>query len=151
VAPVRRKQPPSLATERRNSHICAAKPSPKAPYLLSKEVAVEGDDITDAAPGLPAQSQQPIVNFRFNARGTRRFAHLTADNIGRPFAVVIDDQVVSAPVIREPITGGSGQISGNFTLEDANSIAMLLRSGTLPGRLTVVDQQVVEPAGTAGK
>jgi preprotein translocase subunit SecD len=123
----------------------------KAPYLLSKEIAVDGDDITEAAPGFAPQGQQPIVNFRFNARGTRRFAHVTADNIGRPFAVVIDDQVVSAPVIREPITGGSGQISGNFTLEDANTIAMLMRSGTLPGRLTVVDQQVVEPAGNAGK
>jgi len=99
----------------------------------------------------PGWSQQPIVNFRFNARGTRRFAHLTADNIGRPLAVVIDDQVVSAPVIREPITGGSGQISGNFTLEDANVIAMQMRSGTLPGRLTVIDQQVVEPAANAGK
>jgi preprotein translocase subunit SecD len=123
----------------------------KEPYLLLKDIGMEGDDITEAAPGFYPQSQQPIVNFRFNARGTRRFAHLTADNIGRPFAVVIDDQVMSAPVIREPITGGSGQISGNFTLEDANSIAMLLRSGTLPGRLTVVDQQVVEAAGQAGK
>jgi preprotein translocase subunit SecD len=123
----------------------------KAPYLLSKEIAVDGDDITEAAPGFAPQGQQPIVNFRFNARGTRRFAHVTADNIGRPFAVVIDDQVVSAPVIREPITGGSGQISGNFTLEDANRIAMLLRSGTLPGRLTVVDQQVLQPADHAGK
>jgi preprotein translocase subunit SecD len=123
----------------------------RAPYLLSKEIAVDGDDIIEATPGLPAQSQQPIVNFRFNARGTRRFAHVTADNIGRPFAVVIDDRVISAPVIREPITGGSGQISGNFTLEDANVIAMQMRSGTLPGRLTVVDQQVVEPTANAGK
>jgi preprotein translocase subunit SecD len=123
----------------------------KAPYLLLKDVAVEGDDVSEAAPGFFPQSQQPIVSFRLNARGTRRFAHVTADNIGRPFAVVIDDQVVSAPVIREPITGGSGQISGNFTLEDANRIAMLLRSGTLPGRLTVVDQQVLQPAGHAGK
>jgi preprotein translocase subunit SecD len=123
----------------------------KAPYLLLKDVAVDGDDISEAAPGFYPQSQQPIVSFRFNARGTRRFAHITADNIGRPFAVVIDDQVVSAPVIREPITGGSGQISGNFTLEDANRIAMLLRSGTLPGRLTVVDQQVLQAAGHAGK
>jgi preprotein translocase subunit SecD len=123
----------------------------KAPYLLLKDVAVDGDDISEAAPGFYPQNQQPIVSFRFNARGTRRFAHITADNIGRPFAVVIDDQVVSAPVIREPITGGSGQISGNFTLEDANRIAMLLRSGTLPGRLTVVDQQVLQAAGHAGK
>jgi preprotein translocase subunit SecD len=122
----------------------------KAPYLVVKDVAVDGDDISEAAPGF-GQSQQPIVSFRFNARGTRRFAHVTADNIGRPFAIVIDDQVVSVPVIREPITGGSGQISGNFTLEDANRIAMLLRSGTLPGRLTVVDQQVLQPADHAGK
>jgi preprotein translocase subunit SecD len=123
----------------------------KAPHLLLKDVAVEGDDISEAAPGFDAANQQPIVNFRFNARGARRFAHVTAENINRPFAVVIDDRVVSAPVIREPITGGSGQISGNFTLEDANSIAMLMRSGTLPGRLSVVDQQVIEPAGPAGK
>jgi preprotein translocase subunit SecD len=122
-----------------------------APYLLLKDIGMAGDDITEVAPGFAPGSQQPIVNFRFNARGTRRFAHLTADNIGRPLAVVIDDQVVSAPVIREPITAGSGQISGNFTLEDANSIAMLLRSGTLPGRLTVVDQQLVEATGQAGK
>jgi preprotein translocase subunit SecD len=118
----------------------------KSPYLLLKEVAVDGDDIIDAAPGFATSSEQPIANFRFNARGTRRFAHVTQDNIGRPFAIVIDDQVVSAPLIREPITGGSGQISGNFTLEEANIIAMRLRSGTLPGRLSVVDQQIVEPA-----
>jgi preprotein translocase subunit SecD len=124
----------------------------KAPYLVVKDVAIDGDDISEAAPGFAGpQSQQPIVSFRFNARGTRRFAHVTADNIGRPFAIVIDDQVVSVPVIREPITGGSGQISGNFTLEDANRIAMQLRSGTLPGRLTVVDQQVLQPADHAGK
>ena len=123
----------------------------KAPYLLLKDVVLDGDDISEAAPGFDPQNQQPIVSFRFNARGTRRFAHVTADNIGRPFAVVIDDRVISAPVIREPITGGSGQIAGNFTLEDANNIAMLLRSGTLPGRLTVVDQQVVEASGQAGK
>jgi preprotein translocase subunit SecD len=86
----------------------------KAPYLVVKDIAVDGDDISEAAPGFFPQSQQPIVSFRLNARGTRRFARVTADNIGRPFAVVIDDQVVSAPVIREPITGGSGQISGQL-------------------------------------
>jgi preprotein translocase subunit SecD len=123
----------------------------KAPYLLLKEIAMEGDDITDAAPGFDPQSQQPIASFRFNARGTRRFAHITGDNVGRPFAIVLDDQVLSVSVIREPILGGSGVISGNFTLEDANTVAMMLRSGTLPGRLSMVDQQVVEPAGNSGK
>jgi preprotein translocase subunit SecD len=119
------------------------------PYLLLKEVEIEGDDIIDASPGF--QNDQPIASFRFNAHGTRRFAHLTADNIGRPFAIVINDRVFSAPVIREPILGGSGQISGNFTLAEANSVAMLLRAGTLPGRLSVVDQQMLKPAGNAAK
>ncbi len=117
------------------------------PYLVQKEVEIEGDDIINASPGF--QNDQPIASFRFNAHGARRFAHLTADNIGRPFAIVINDRVFSAPVIREPITGGSGQISGNFTLEEANTVAMLLRSGALPGRLSVVDQQIVKPAGNA--
>jgi preprotein translocase subunit SecD len=71
--------------------------------------------------------------------------------VGRPFAIVVDDRVLSVSVIREPILGGSGQISGDLTLEDANTIAMLLRSGTLPGRLSVAEQRVVEPAGKAGK
>jgi preprotein translocase subunit SecD len=122
-----------------------------APFLLVKEIAIEGDDITDATPGFLPNSDQPIASFRFNAHGARRFAEITAANIGRPFAVVVDDRVLSVAVIREPILGGSGQISGNFTLEDANTVAMLLRSGTLPGRLSVVDQQVVEPSGNAVK
>jgi preprotein translocase subunit SecD len=68
-----------------------------------------------------------------------------------PFAIIVDDQVLSVSLIREPITGGSGQISGNFTIDDANNVAMLVRSGALPGRLSVVEQQVVEPAANAGK
>jgi preprotein translocase subunit SecD len=121
------------------------------PYLLQKAVEIEGDDIIQTSPGFAPQSNQPIASFRFNAHGTRRFAHLTGDNIGRPFAIVVDDRVLSAPVIREPITGGSGQISGNFTLQEANTVAMLLRSGALPGRLSLVDQQIVQPAGNAAK
>ncbi len=123
----------------------------KAPYLLLRETAVEGDDITDASPGFDSTVQQPIASFRFNAHGTRRFAQITQDNVGKPFAIVLDGQVLSVSVIREPILGGSGVISGGFTLEDANTMAMMLRSGTLPGRLSVVEQQVVEPAGNTGK
>jgi preprotein translocase subunit SecD len=122
----------------------------KAPYLVLKEIAVEGDDIIDAAPGFDSTVQQPIASFRFNAHGTRRFAQITQDNVGKPFAIVLDGHVLSVSVIREPILGGSGVISGGFTLEDANTMAMMLRSGTLPGRLGVVEQQVVEPAGKAG-
>jgi preprotein translocase subunit SecD len=122
------------------------------PYLVLKETVMDGEDIIDAAPGFDPQSRQPTASFRFNARGTRRFAHVTEANVGRPFAVVLDDKVLSVSVIREPILGGSGIISGNFTLQEANDIAMRLRSGTLPGRLSVVDQQVVEPAPrNAGK
>lgn len=118
----------------------------KLPYLVAKDSALEGSDISYAGPGYSAGSKEPIASFRFNGRGTRRFAHITAENVGKPFAIVLDDKVVSAPVIREPITGGSGQISGNFTLEEANSVAMLMRAGSLPGRLGLVEQQVVQPA-----
>ena len=121
------------------------------PYLLEKEVEIEGDDIIYAAPGFLSGTDQPIATFLFNAHGARRFAHVTAENVGRPFAIVINERVMSAPVIREPITGGSGQISGNFTLQEANTVAMQLRSAALPGRLTVVDKQVVPPAADAAK
>ena len=93
---------------------------------------------------LSEKLQRAFKNLR--GQGT-----ITEENIGKPFAIVADDKVLSAPVIREPIRGGTGQIAGNFTLEDANIVAMLLRSGTLPGRLSVVDQQVVEPDINAGK
>jgi preprotein translocase subunit SecD len=121
------------------------------PYLVLKEIAMEGDDIIDVSPGFDQRTDEPIATFRFNGLGARRFAHITEENIGKPFAVVADDKVLSAPVIREPIRGGSGQIAGNLTLEDANRVAMLLRSGTLPGRLSVVDQKVVEPEANAAK
>jgi preprotein translocase subunit SecD len=117
----------------------------KRPYLVSKDSALDGDDINSAGPGFATGTQDPIASFRFNARGTRRFAHVTKENIGKHFAIVLDDKVISAPVIREPITGGSGQISGNFTLEEANSVAMMLRAGSLPGHLAIVEQQVIQP------
>jgi len=118
----------------------------KRPYLVTKESVLDDDDISYAGPGFATGTKDPIASFRFNGRGTRRFAHITAENVGRPFAIVLDDKVVSAPVIREPITGGSGQISGNFTLEEANSVAMLLRAGALPGRLGLIEQLVIQPA-----
>ena len=121
----------------------------RVPHLLLRQVALEGNDINDAAPGFDARTDEPIVTFRFNANGTRRFAQLTQENVGRPFAVVLDDAVLATPVIREPITGGSGQISGNFTVEDANRIAMVMRSGTLPGHVMLVERQVVAPQGKA--
>jgi preprotein translocase subunit SecD len=118
----------------------------KRPYLVVRDSALDGDDVSYAGPGFASATNEPIASFRFNGRGTRRFAHVTEENIGKPFAIVLDDKVISAPVIREPITGGSGQISGNFSLEEANSVAMLLRAGALPGHLALVEQQIVQPA-----
>jgi preprotein translocase subunit SecD len=120
----------------------------KDPVLVAKKILVEGSDIVDVYALRDQRTREPVAVFRFNARGTRHFAQITAENIGRPFAVVLDDEVLSSPVIREQITGGTGQISGNFTIEEANTVAMLVRAGTIPGRLSVVDQQVVAPLGT---
>lgn len=117
----------------------------KRPYLVAKDSALDGEDISYAAPGFAAGTKDPVASFRFNGRGTRRFAHITEENVGKPFAIVLDDRVISAPVIREPITRGSVQISGNFTLEEANSVAMQLRAGSLPGHLNLIEQQVIQP------
>ena len=123
----------------------------KVPHLLLKQAAMDGGDIADATPGFDQRTRQPIASFRFNATGTRHFAQVTQENVGRPFAIVLDNDVLSVSIIREPILGGTGQISGNFTLEQANSIAMLMRSASLPGHLSVIAQQLVEPDGKAEK
>jgi preprotein translocase subunit SecD len=115
------------------------------PYLIEKRVMVSGEDLTDAQPGFDHRTGEPIVTFRFNTSGARRFAQVTQENVGRPFAIVLDNVVISAPVIREPILGGSGQISGNFTVEQANDLAILLRAGALPAPLTIIEERTVGP------
>jgi preprotein translocase subunit SecD len=115
------------------------------PYLVEKRIMVAGEDLTDAQPGFDQRTNEPIVTFRFNASGARRFAQVTQQNVGRPFAIVLDDQVISAPVIREPILGGSGQISGSFTVQQANDLAILLRAGALPAPLTIIEERTVGP------
>ncbi len=114
-------------------------------YLVEKRVLVSGADLTDAQPGFDQQTNQPIVSFRFNSQGARKFAEATQANVGKPFAIVLDNKVISAPVIREPILGGSGQISGNFTVQSANELAVLLRAGALPAPLTIVEERTVGP------
>ena len=89
-------------------------------------------------------------SFRFNTNGARRFATATQENVGRPFAIVLDNEVISAPVIREPIIGGSGQISGNFTVQAANDLAILLRAGALPAPLTIIEERTVGPGPRPG-
>ena len=115
------------------------------PYLIEKRVVVSGEDLTDAQPGFDQRTSEPIVTFRFNSNGARRFGQITQQNVGRPFAIVLDNEVISAPVIREPILGGSGQISGSFTVEQANDLAILLRAGALPAPLTIIEERTVGP------
>jgi preprotein translocase subunit SecD len=113
------------------------------PYVLEQRVIVDGGDLTDAQPGFDQRTSEPIVSFKFNTSGARKFAQVTQENVGRPFAIVLDNEVISAPVIREPILGGQGQISGSFTVESANTLAVLLRAGALPAKLVPIEQRVV--------
>ncbi|MBO0751806.1 MAG: protein translocase subunit SecD, partial [Bradyrhizobiaceae bacterium] len=117
----------------------------KEPIVVKKQALVEGADLTDAQAGFDQRTGEPIVNFKFNNIGGRKFARATQDNVGQRFAIVLDNEVISAPVIREPILGGSGQISGRFTVESANNLAILLRAGALPAKLTPIEQRVVGP------
>jgi preprotein translocase subunit SecD len=117
----------------------------KQPYVIERRVMVSGEDLVDAQPGFDQRSREPIVSFRFNNSGGRRFAQATQENVGKPFAIVLDNEVISAPTIREPILGGSGQISGNFTVQQANDLAILLRAGALPAPLTIIEERTVGP------
>jgi protein-export membrane protein SecD len=112
---------------------------------VRKRVDVDGGDLTDARAGTDSQAGQWVVNFTFNSVGAQRFGDVTRANVNRRFAIVLDNKVISAPVIREPITAGRGQISGNFTASSANDLAVLLRAGALPAPLTVVEQRSVGP------
>src|SRR5579862_7169236 len=118
---------------------------PGQKYLIEKRVLVSGGDLVDAQPGFDQRTNEPVVNFRFNSSGAQKFATATQANVGKPFAIVLDNKVVSAPVIREPILGGQGQISGNFTIQQANDLAILLRAGALPAPLTIVEERTVGP------
>jgi protein-export membrane protein SecD len=113
--------------------------------VLRRRVVVSGENLVDAQPAFDQQTNEPIVTFRFDSSGARRFGQVTQENVGRPFAIVLDNKVISAPVIREPILGGSGQISGSFTVEGANDLAILLRAGALPAPLTILEERTVGP------
>jgi preprotein translocase subunit SecD len=123
----------------------SADPSSPQPYVIKKEVLVSGGDLIDAQPGFDQRNGQPIVSFKFNSRGSSKFAKATSDHVKERFAIVLDNKVISAPVIQEPITGGSGQISGNFTVQSASDLAILLRAGALPAPLTIIEERTVGP------
>jgi len=115
-------------------------------FLLQERPVVSGEDLDDAQPGFDQRTNEPIITFRFNQSGARKFGRFTKENVGSPFAIVLDNKVLSAPVIREAILGGSGQISGNFDVDSANNLAIQLRSGALPTKLTIVEERTVGPS-----
>ncbi len=113
-------------------------------YVVRKRVMVSGDTLVDSAATF--QDNMPVVSFRFDSVGAKRFGDATAKNVGRPFAIVLDRRVISAPVIREPILGGTGIISGNFTVQEVQDLALLLRAGALPAPLKILEERTVGPA-----
>jgi protein-export membrane protein SecD len=112
---------------------------------VERRVIVEGDDLTDAQASFDSRTGEPVVSFRFNIKGAQRFGQVTTDNVGRALAIVLDNEVISAPRIQTPITGGQGQISGRFTVQAANDLAVLLRAGALPAKMTIVERRTVGP------
>ena len=110
-------------------------------YVVKRQVELSGENLTDAQPTF--QDNQPVVSFRFDNAGARKFGKITQENVGKPFAIVLDDKVISAPNIREPILGGSGIISGSFSVESANELSVLLRAGALPAPLNVIEERSV--------
>ncbi|MRX49404.1 protein translocase subunit SecD [Paracoccus sp. S-4012] len=113
-------------------------------YALDEVPVVTGEDLVDARPAFDMNGQ-PSVTFRFNPSGAKRFGTFTANNVGQPFAIVLDDQVISAPVIREAIPGGTGQISGSMNIDQSNELAVLLRAGALPAEMTFLEERTIGP------
>ena len=113
-------------------------------YILDAAPVVTGEDLVDAQPSFD-QNGRPAVNFRFDPTGARKFGDYTAENIGNPFAIVLDGEVISAPVIQSHIPGGSGIITGNFTVEESTNLAVLLRAGALPAGLDFLEERTIGP------
>jgi protein-export membrane protein SecD len=114
-------------------------------WLVHKEVLVSGDDITDAQAGYSNSGGRAVI-FTLNTHGAVAFARVTRENIGKPFAIVLDNKVMSAPFIRSEIPGGRGEITGNFSVDEVNRLALLLRSGALPAKLSIIEERSVGPS-----
>ncbi len=113
-------------------------------YVVRKRVVVGGERLTNAQPTF--EQNRPVVSFKFDTVGGKRFGDVTSENVGRPLAIVLDGKVISAPVIREPILGGSGIITGRFTSQETQDLALLLRAGALPAPLTILEERTVGPS-----
>ena len=122
-----------------------ADPADGTGIAVQRRVMISGDQLIDATQGFDQQGGRPVVNIKFDSQGGRRFARTTQENVGKPFAIILDGKVLSAPRINEPILGGSAQISGNFTVDSANQLAIALRSGKLPVALKVIEERTVGP------
>ncbi|MGN6145100.1 MAG: protein translocase subunit SecDF [Mesorhizobium sp.] len=127
------------------STVMYSKDDPPVPYLIENRVIVSGENLVDAQATFDSRTNEPVVSFRFDGKGATRFGQATQQNVGKLFAIILDNHVISAPQIREPILGGTGQISGNFTPQSANDLAVLLRAGALPATLTVIEERTVGP------
>ncbi|MDE1152764.1 MAG: protein translocase subunit SecD [Micavibrio sp.] len=117
--------------------------NPAQSLIVNKRPLVKGDRLTDAQPNFDQSG--PVVSFKFDSMGSQQFCKATKENVGRPFAIVLDEKIISAPVIRDSICGGSGQISGGFDVKGANDLALLLRAGALPAPLSFVEERTVGP------
>ncbi len=117
---------------------------PNTFYIVEESPVVSGEELTDAQPAFD-QNNQPAVNFRFDPAGARKFGDYTAEHINEPFAIVLDGKVISAPVIQSHIAGGSGIITGNFTVEESTQLAVLLRAGALPAKMNFLEERTVGP------
>jgi len=122
-----------------------ADPADGVGIAVGRRAIISGDQLIDARQEYNQLDNQPVVSIRFDSQGGRKFARVTQENVGKPFAIVLDGKVLSAPRINEPILGGSAQISGNFSVDSANELAIALRSGKLPVELNVIEERTVGP------
>ncbi|TYB32667.1 MAG: protein translocase subunit SecD, partial [Flexistipes sinusarabici] len=124
----------------------AGKVEEKIPYVVKKEAMLTGEYLVDAEVRISNQFNQPYVWIKFDSAGSKLFDQITAQNIGKRFAIVLDKNVYSAPVIRERIPGGEAQISGDFTMEEARDLAIVLRAGSLPAPVNILENRTVGPS-----
>ena len=127
-----------------NNVLLPSAENPDELYVLQETPVVTGEELTNAGPAFD-QNNRPAVNFTFNVGGARKFGEYTGNHVGEPFAIVLDNKVISAPVIQTAITGGSGIITGNFSVEESTNLAVLLRSGALPAEMTFLEERTVGP------
>ena len=113
--------------------------------IIRRRAMVSGERLVDASVGFDPQTNAPEVNFRFDSVGAKKFGEVTKANVGRPFAIVLDEKVISAPIIQTAILGGAGRITGNFSVQEANDLAILLRAGALPAPMSILEERTVGP------